>query len=115
VGGLEMTREDIREEIKEGLRKILPKYARRVDEIADLGLTHSETRAEWGALLEETIKGIQEMEASNGVVLKVEGELPTALNEYWSPSSSEYHAFQKAVESMLEAGYTKTIPLVEEK
>ena len=45
-------------ELRKKLYHILPTYARKVDEIAELGLIHSETRARWGVLLEETLDQI---------------------------------------------------------
>ena len=47
-----------RPELREKLYHILPNYARKVDEIAELGLIHSKTRAKWGVLLEETLDQI---------------------------------------------------------
>jgi len=87
--------------------------------IRSSGKKHRKCMDCWNEYIDGLVKRIQERENSQGVVIKVERELPPQEffgDKYWEAyHPSPKFVEQKTKESMLKAGYVAVEPLLEEK
>ncbi len=91
--------------------RILIEYARAVgdveDEEHDPPMTHSMMRAEWGRLLDKVKRDLSEQ----GVVIKVNRELPSYDNHVLGIVNEQGRTAQR---QMIKAGYVAVEPLIGE-
>jgi len=92
-----MNPEQKRQEIDWGLRNLIKKW----------------TNEESSPYLSTFSRALRQFLHSQGVVIKVEGELPDTPREVVFYSGD--YGYKKSQRDMLNAGYTRTISLIEEK